>query len=155
MRQVADFLGFSTDAAVVVTGAASGIGRETAIQLLGQGLRVIGFDIDAAGLANLNFNDRFAGRVLDVSDQGAIDRAFKSIHREFGPLHHLVNNAGPPSSLALSLDEGMALTAGSVQAVTAAWEAVGPAHGASSVTGGLAGGRIALWPPPAMVVGRA
>jgi NADP-dependent 3-hydroxy acid dehydrogenase YdfG len=50
---VANFLGFPAGAVAIVTGAASGIGLATARDLLGQGVTVIGLDINAAGLAAL------------------------------------------------------------------------------------------------------
>ena len=42
--------GFEPDAVVVVTGAASGIGRSTAIRCAQVGLRVAAWDVDRAGL---------------------------------------------------------------------------------------------------------
>ena len=53
MTGIANFLGFTEGDVAIVTGAATGIGRETAIQLLAQKVRVIGLDINAAGLEAL------------------------------------------------------------------------------------------------------
>lgn len=155
MQQVANFLGFSPESIAVVTGAASGIGRETAIQLLGQGLHVIGFDINEAALASLDLGERFTGRMLNVGNQDAVAREFSKVREQFGAIAYLVNNAGPPSSLAVSLEEGVVLTVGSVQSVSAAWEAAGPPDGASLVNVASVAGVIAGGPPPAVVRERA
>jgi NAD(P)-dependent dehydrogenase (short-subunit alcohol dehydrogenase family) len=63
-----------------VTGAGSGIGRATAARLAADGFRIVGFDVDGAGLDRTVAAIRSAGgdadgRVLDVSDGDAVDAA--------------------------------------------------------------------------------
>ncbi len=155
MAGSANFLGFSQDSVAVVTGAASGIGRETAVQLLGQGLRVIGLDINAQGLSALNLGEGFSSYALDTGDNGAVEALFAQLRKKYGQITHLVNNAGPPSSMPFSIEEGMAKTAGSVQSVTAAWDASGLPAGASVVNVASVAGTISGGPPPAVIRERA
>ncbi|HUO63588.1 MAG TPA: SDR family NAD(P)-dependent oxidoreductase [Terriglobales bacterium] len=86
-----------------VTGAASGIGRATALALSHQGARVALCDRDAAGLAEVAATIRQRdGEVhvveLDVSDQGQAARAIDGIVQDWGRLDVLVNAAGIISS---------------------------------------------------------
>ena len=86
-----------------VTGAASGIGRATAIELVRRGLRVALCDRNAAALASLvQSMEGASGQVravaLDVSDQGAAARAIDGIAEGWGRLDVLVNAAGISSS---------------------------------------------------------
>ena len=74
---------------VVVTAAAAGIGRETAIAAARQGARVIAADINAAGLAAIA-SHQIDARTLDVTDQEAI----ASLFGEFDKVDGLVNVAG-------------------------------------------------------------
>ena len=151
MPSKTDFLGFTADASAIVTGAASGIGRDTAELLLRQGVRVLGLDINAEGLKALDFGKAFTGRVLDTGDRAQVDRTFAKLKDEFGSFTHLVNNAGPPSAMQLSIEEGLAKTAGSVQVVTAAWDALGLPDGASVVNVTSVAGTMSGGPPPAVV----
>lgn len=77
----------------VVTGAAGGLGRAIVTQLLGDGLQVVGLDIDAAGLAEMTMPG-FTGMTCDLTDPAAIASAFADISRDFRGLDVLVNNAG-------------------------------------------------------------
>lgn len=81
--------------AVVVTGAASGIGREIVMALLSGGTPVIAFDRDAKGLAAL---DHESGRLhtdtLDVSDEASIGPAIDRGISARGPIGGVVNAAG-------------------------------------------------------------
>jgi 2,3-dihydro-2,3-dihydroxybenzoate dehydrogenase len=85
--------------AVVVTGAASGIGRATALGFSRQGARVALCDLHAAGLANVATTIQQAGgttRVfeLDVSNQAQVTQAMDSVTQAWGTLDILVNAAG-------------------------------------------------------------
>ncbi len=84
---------------VVVTGAASGIGRAVAEDLLARGCRVALCDLDAAACAAVaRAADPDGGRslalALDVRDGAAVERAFGAAEEALGPLHGLVTAAG-------------------------------------------------------------
>src|SRR5215470_10333778 len=86
-----------------VTGAASGIGRATALGLSRQGARVALCDLNAAGLADVAAAIQGAGgqtRVveLDVADQAQATRAMDGIVQAWGRLDVLVNAAGIASA---------------------------------------------------------
>jgi NAD(P)-dependent dehydrogenase (short-subunit alcohol dehydrogenase family) len=80
---------------VVVTGAASGIGRATAERLLRDGRSVVGLDLDEAGLEELaHVAAGPVGVVVgDVAERGAHERAADAAE-ELGRLHGWVNGAG-------------------------------------------------------------
>jgi 3-hydroxybutyrate dehydrogenase len=83
----------------VVTGAASGIGREIANTFAGAGARIAILDLDAAGAerAALEIN-RAGGRAIamavDVTSEAQVDAAMASVLDTFGTLDILVSNAG-------------------------------------------------------------
>ena len=83
----------------LVTGAASGIGRSTAVLFAGEGARVGVGDIDAARAEGVAAEIRGQGGeslvvALDVSDKEAWSGAIAKIHDRLGPLDILVNSAG-------------------------------------------------------------
>src|SRR5262245_44941713 len=98
MPDVANFLGFPSGSTAIVTGCASGIGREAAKQLLGQNVKVIGLDINEKGLGELQLGKNFYGRVLNTADRKAVEKEMPRLAEEFGPIAYLANNAGPPSA---------------------------------------------------------
>ena len=89
-----------TDGPVVVTGAASGIGRATTLRAATDGARVIALDLDAAGLATLGreATDTLAeGRLetitVDVADAPTVAAAIEALVARAGPVAALVNAA--------------------------------------------------------------
>ena len=87
------------DRVAVVTGAASGIGRATAVLLAHQGCDLALADVDEAGMAETAAKVREAGRrasthVVDVSDKARMAAFADEVVAEHGAVHILVNNAG-------------------------------------------------------------
>ncbi|MFC5744277.1 SDR family NAD(P)-dependent oxidoreductase [Actinomadura rugatobispora] len=83
----------------IVTGAASGIGRETAVLFAARGARVLAVDLDAAGLESLGEQARdlgldIAGHVQDLTAEGAAERVFEACSTRFGTPDVLANIAG-------------------------------------------------------------
>lgn len=83
---------------VVVTGAGSGIGRETALRFAAEGARIAVIDRDAvgaAGTAALAAATGAEAAILgaDVSQEAEVIAAFAEIERQFGRVDVLVNNA--------------------------------------------------------------
>ena len=99
---------------VLVTGAASGIGRATALMLSAAGNPVVLVDHDEAGLAAVTEEGaRLTTRqaalrscAADVADPTAVARAFDTAVAAFGPLAGVVSAAGTltPASLADTTD---------------------------------------------------
>jgi 3-oxoacyl-[acyl-carrier protein] reductase len=98
----------------VVTGAATGIGREYASALIGAGVSVgvLDVDADAAAVTARELAGAYGKAIgigADVTDMGAMDRAAEQVQAEFGRLDILVNNAGlhlpewacPPTELSV------------------------------------------------------
>ena len=84
---------------VLVTGAASGMGRATAHLLADEGALVGIVDRDAEGLARVAGELAGAGATAhavaaDVSEAGAPARAVDEVRAALGPIDGLVNNAG-------------------------------------------------------------
>ena len=74
----------------MVTGAASGIGRQIAQDLADAGAHVIAVDRDAAGLASWDQHPHATALVCDLSDAEATGRAFEGLDE----VDYLVNAAG-------------------------------------------------------------
>jgi 3-oxoacyl-[acyl-carrier protein] reductase len=91
---------------VLVTGAASGMGRATAHLFGDEGAKVAVTDLDAASVDAVakeirNAGGEAAGWTLDVADPARIHAVVDEIPKTLGPIDVLVNNAGVvyPSSL--------------------------------------------------------
>ena len=83
----------------LVTGAASGIGYETALALGARGARLVVSDVNGEALARAR--DGIAARgvachahACDVADEAAVQAMAREVHATLGPLDLLVNNAG-------------------------------------------------------------
>jgi NAD(P)-dependent dehydrogenase (short-subunit alcohol dehydrogenase family) len=80
---------------VIVTGAASGIGRATALLLRNRGAAVIGVDRDGEGLAALAREDGdIDTTAADVTDHAALARCVDATIGRHGRIDVLINNAG-------------------------------------------------------------
>jgi rhamnulose-1-phosphate aldolase/alcohol dehydrogenase len=89
----------------LVTGGAGGIGQAITARLLGEGACVVLADIDAQGLdqAVAGFRQRFGkdvvtGVAADVTDEKAVQSAFREAVLAYGGLDILVSNAGIASA---------------------------------------------------------
>lgn len=78
---------------ILVTGAASGIGKALVEGFLADGARVVAVDVDEAGLAALA-HDKLLAHVADVSDPEASANMIRLAADHFGRLDVLFNNAG-------------------------------------------------------------
>lgn len=85
----------------VVTAAASGIGRATALRLAEEGATVVAIDISRGveGVAaELTTGGQPHGfRTLDCTDKAAVARTFATIYDEYGNIDILVNGVGLPA----------------------------------------------------------
>lgn len=84
---------------VVLTGAASGIGRAAAEVLARKSWRLALVDVNAGPLEQVAASCRAhspqtTGFVCDVSDGASVGRAFREIEERYGPVDVLVNSAG-------------------------------------------------------------
>ncbi|KAB7648287.1 3-hydroxybutyrate dehydrogenase [Polymorphobacter fuscus] len=88
-----------TDKTAIVTGAASGIGREIARQFFDAGARVAIADlnIDGANAVAAEFDPsgaRAMGVAMDVTSEAAVDAGIDAVAQRFGGIDILVSNAG-------------------------------------------------------------
>ncbi len=81
-------------AIALVTGAASGIGRATALALHAAGAKIAAADRDEAGLAKLKSDIGCLCLPLDIADEAQIEMAVSRCEAELGPTAILVTAAG-------------------------------------------------------------
>ena len=133
----------------VVTGAASGQGRATALRLAGEGALVGALDVDLAGLDSLVdeisvAGGRCLGLRVDVSDPGAVRSVFGQIESELGRVYVLAAAAAvyPQATLSHLRDPRETARVFDVNLM-------GVIHCASAATSQMiaegGGGRIILW----------
>src|ERR1700752_3019147 len=80
---------------VIITAAATGIGRVTAEAFLAAGAKVHVCDVDEAGLKGFKASHPAVGVTpADVADPGQVDRFFDAALANLGGLDVMVNNAG-------------------------------------------------------------
>jgi 3-oxoacyl-[acyl-carrier protein] reductase len=90
----------------IVTGAASGMGRATALLLAAMGAKVSLLDLNAEALASVEREISASGgaafsQALDIADGDAVARAVQASADHFGGLDILINNAGLSAPMAL------------------------------------------------------
>lgn len=84
---------------VVVTGAANGIGRASALRFASEGANLAILDLDAGGLESVADEARGAGAKVmtiagDCTVEDVLAPAFRQIYDEFGFVDVLMNNVG-------------------------------------------------------------
>ena len=99
---------------VVVTGAASGMGKATAELFADEGAQVAAIDLTESALNNVVTAINAAGNsakgwVLDLADAEAIKSVFDDIAAHFGGIYILVNNAGISHGTAIDAEDYPAL----------------------------------------------
>jgi len=87
------------DKVVIVTGAAAGIGRGTALRFAEEGCRVAAWDVNDAGAAALEAEIAAAGgngwfQKVDVAKAAEVAAAVKAVVERWRTISVLVNNAG-------------------------------------------------------------
>jgi 3-hydroxybutyrate dehydrogenase len=86
------------DKVAVVTGAASGIGKEIARVFVREGAHVVIADLNQAGAdtaaKDLGGGERAIGVAMDVSNEAQVDTGMAKAVKAFGRLDVLVSNAG-------------------------------------------------------------
>jgi NAD(P)-dependent dehydrogenase (short-subunit alcohol dehydrogenase family) len=90
LRAMTDFQGRS----VLVTGAASGIGRACVERLLGDGAVVVGADVVDRPADLAPDSDRFGYRTVDVRDEAAVEAAVAACVERTGRIDGVVTAAG-------------------------------------------------------------
>ena len=87
------------DKVVLITGAGSGLGRESAIELAGEGSRIAVMDtnlegaVETVALITKAGGDAFAVQG-DVADSASVQAMVATVLKHFGTIDILVNNAG-------------------------------------------------------------
>ncbi|MFH8657463.1 SDR family NAD(P)-dependent oxidoreductase [Streptomyces afghaniensis] len=94
---------------VIVTGAASGIGRAAALRLAREGARVVVADLNAEGAKSVVGAIESAGGTAvavtgDLSDGAVVDAVVAAAVGTFGGIDVLVNNAGVMDSMSAAAD---------------------------------------------------
>ena len=84
---------------VVITGAASGIGRATALAFAREGANIVAADLNAEALQPVQKEIETLGvlcmaHAVNVADEGAMKAFAESVQSRMGPPHILINNAG-------------------------------------------------------------
>jgi NAD(P)-dependent dehydrogenase (short-subunit alcohol dehydrogenase family) len=85
-----------TGKTALVTGAASGIGRQVALRFLAEGARVAFADRDADGVSAVvdGLGDRARAVVMDISDEASVEGAFADLAADGWSPDVVVANAG-------------------------------------------------------------
>lgn len=79
---------------LLITGAANGLGKATALHFARQGWRVTATDIDQEGLITLDGIEGITARVMDVTSDPSVSDVFFELEKAGDRLDLIINNAG-------------------------------------------------------------
>jgi len=92
---VTTYAGRFSNRTAIITGGASGLGREVARRIIAEGGRVVLWDMNAAALDDAKQDVGASGiTALDVCDPAAVERAASDANALLGRIDVLVNSAG-------------------------------------------------------------
>jgi 3-oxoacyl-[acyl-carrier protein] reductase len=92
--------------AIVITGAAQGLGQKMAEVVARQGAKIALVDLDHAKLQDTvrlcsNAGSEVRDYPADVTEESGVETLFESIHKDLGSVDGLINNAGTNSDALL------------------------------------------------------
>ena len=117
---------------ILITGATSGIGRETAIRFANEGARLIlcGRRKEKLDVLVKELGENHQSLIFDVRDKKAVFKAIKSLPKEYKLIDVLINNAGNAhgmdSAQTADLDDWDAMIDGNVKGLMYVTKAVLP-----------------------------
>lgn len=79
---------------IVITGAASGIGKRTAELFASEGARLALLDSNPAGLTRVNDTAGISGYLVDITDEAAVEAVIANAAGAMGGIDGVVNAAG-------------------------------------------------------------
>ena len=111
---------------VIVTGAAAGIGRATALRFAKEGANVAGWDVSDRAASEFTAEVEAAGgqalfQVVNVTDSAAVETAVKEVVEKWGGVDILINNAGIVRDAQLVKKNGSGFVTGLLEE---SWDAV-------------------------------
>jgi short-subunit dehydrogenase len=94
----------------LITGAGSGMGQIAAKRLVARGVKVVGVDINEAGLtATKDGRPNFFSSIADVTDEDAFDKIVEDTWNKHGPIDRLMHCAAIMPSCVLAEHEAKAI----------------------------------------------
>lgn len=94
-------MGRLTDKVAIITGGASGMGREMVDLFTKEGAQVIAADINEKAVAAVNELANVHGTVLDVSSDESWKKVTDEVIAKFGKIDILVNNSQRKKALTI------------------------------------------------------